>query len=174
MISGQTTENIRQLKQKVMKAKVLRKVAIAFFTVVIFSATAVSSDVYAGNYVITPVAQQELASGVHQAWNLSYDQTKAPIMIELLPSKKGKIFIVRTDHFEVAYVSSSKGFGARRVKMSESKVPESLTSQVVSEAELSKQRILSAEEVDDKTAVELIAAYLPDLVNSGYKHMFNL
>ena len=120
------------------------------------------------------IRQKVFSSGIEQAWKLSYDENKAPIVIELFNSKKGKTFIVRTDYFEVAYVSSPKGFGARKVKISESKVPDSLTSQVIRAEELARQRILSTEEVDEKTAVELIAAYLPDLVNSGYKHLFSL
>jgi hypothetical protein len=157
-----------------MKTKLVKKMAILLLSVVIFSATAVSADALAANYVITPVAQQDLESGVEQAWKLSYDESRAPVVVELYSSKKGKTFVVRTDHFEVAYVSSPKGFGARKVKITESKVPDSLTSQVVDAEELAKQRILSTEEVDEKTAVELIAAYLPDLVNSSYKHLFNL
>jgi hypothetical protein len=157
-----------------MRTKLVKKMAILLLSVVIFSATAVSADALAANYVITPVAKQDLGSGIEQAWKLSYDGGKAPVVIELHNSKKGKTFVVRTDHFEVAYVSSPKGFGARKVKISESKVPDSLTSQVVNAAELAKQRILSTEEVDEKTAVELIAAYLPDLVNSSYKHLFTL
>jgi len=148
--------------------------AILFLSVLFFSVTTFSSDALAANYVITPVAQQDLESGVEQAWKLSYDENKSPVVIEQVNSKKGKTFIVRTDHFEVAYVSTPKGFGARKVKISESKVPDSLTSQVISESELAKQKILSADEVDEKTAVELIAAYLPDLVNSSYKHLFSL
>lgn len=157
-----------------MKTKFAGKMVIFLLSVVIFSATAVSNDVLAANYVIIPVSNQELGSGIEQAWKLSYDENKPAIVIELFNTKKGKTFIVRTDYFEVAYVSSSTGFGARKVKISESKVPDSLTSQVISADELARQRILSTEEVDEKTAVELIAAYLPDLVNSGYKHLFSL
>jgi hypothetical protein len=156
-----------------MKTKIGKTLAPAILSMVLFSAPAISSNAFAPAYVITPVAVKNPASDVEQAWELSYDQSKSPIVVELIPSKKGKTFIVRTDHFEVAYVSSSKGFGARRVKISE-RIPESLTNQVINAGELDKQRILSTEEVDEKTAVELIAAYLPDLVNSGYKHLFSL
>ncbi|MGV8139444.1 MAG: hypothetical protein AB2L20_29970 [Mangrovibacterium sp.] len=157
-----------------MRTKFARKMATLLLSVVFFSASAVSADALAANYVIVPVARQDLGLGVEQAWKLSYDENRAPIVVELFNSKKGKTFIVRTDHFEVAYVSSPKGFGARKVRISESKVPDSLTSQVINEEELAKQRILSTEEVDEKAAIELIAAYLPDLVNSSYKHLFSL
>jgi len=147
--------------------------AVAFSLVMIFSAGIVSANTSVANYVITPVARQDLDSGVAQAWNLTYDEERPPVVVELHESKKGKTYIVRTGHFEVAYVSSSKGFGVRKVKISESKVPDSLTSQVINSGELAKQRIILAKEVDESTALELIAAYLPDLVNSGYKHLFN-
>jgi len=138
----------------------------------VFFSSSVAAD--AANYIIVPVAQQDLGIGVEQAWKLSYDENKEPVVVELFNSKKGKTFIVRTNHFEVAYVSTPKGFGARKVKISESKVPDSLTSQVINAEELAKQRILSTGEVDEKAAIELIAAYLPDLVNSGYKHLYSL
>lgn len=157
-----------------MKTKFAGKLSVLLFLAVFISASAMSADAYAANYIIVPVAQRDLGEGVEQAWKLSYDENRAPIVVELFNSKKAKTFIVRTDHFEVAYVSSPKGFGARKVKISESKVPDSLTSQVINADELAKQRILSTEEVDEKAAIELIAAYLPDLVNSGYKHLFSL
>lgn len=156
-----------------METKITGKPAVALLTVVIFALVAFTANTFAANYVITPVAQQDLEPGVDQAWELTYDENRPPVVVELYGSKKGKTYVVRTDHFEVAYVSSSRGFGARKVKIAESKVPDSLTSQVINAEELAKQRILSAEEVDEGTAVELIAAYLPDLVNSSYKHLFN-
>lgn len=157
-----------------MKTKSLKGWAVVFLVIIAFSAAAVPGKAFAANYVITPVAQQDLEAGVDQAWRLRYSEDRPPVVVELHESKKGNVYLVRTDHFEVAYVSSEKGFGARKVKISESKVPDSLTSQVLNADELAKQRVLSTEQLDERSALELIAAYLPDLVNSSYKHLFSI
>ena len=154
-----------------MKAEIFKSVAVVLISVISFSSSAKTENNIVNDYVVTPVEKQKLAAGVDQAWQLSYNESQDPVMVELYTTRKCKTYVVRTNHFEVAYVCSKKGFGARTVKASERKVPYELTSQVISPEELSRQRTLSSSPVDEKNAVALIAAYLPDLINPRYKHL---
>jgi len=154
-----------------MKTEIFKSVAVVLISVMSLSAAAKTGSDVLNDYVLTPVEQQKLAAGVDQAWQLSYNESQNPVLIELYTTRKCKTYLVRANHFEVAYVCSKKGFGARTVKMSESKVPDELTSQVISPDELARQRTLSASPVDEQNAVALIAAYLPDLINPRYKHL---
>lgn len=156
----------------------MRKSFSKLFAIVIVLVMAFSVNTFAGDrtfadYKITPVETQELKTGTECAWLLTYNENESQIMIELQMTKRCKNYVVRGDHFEVVYVCSGKGFGARAAKMSECKLPVELTSQVINAKELEKQRLISSNPVDDEKALGLIAAYLPDLVNPSYQHLLN-
>ncbi len=156
-----------------MKNKMLKLVGVVIFAMVAISAVAATGEKTFDDYVITPVEKQNLQAGIDQAWVLSYNDNESPIVITLKKDKKCNTYLVRADHFEVAYVCTERGFGARSVKPSESNVPLEFTSQVINYEELARQRILSAAKVDVDMALGLIAAYLPDLVNPSYQHLLN-
>ncbi|WP_423127661.1 hypothetical protein [Gaoshiqia sp. Z1-71] len=156
-----------------MKNKISKLVAVCVFMVVAFSASAGSWGSMYDDYRLTPVDKQELQAGVESAWVLSYNENGSPLTITLQQTKKCKTYIVRGSHFEVAYDCTAKGFGARNVKMSESKMPEVMTSQVINASELAKQRIISTSQLNNELALDYIAAYLPSLVNPSYQHLLN-
>ncbi|MCW0482124.1 hypothetical protein [Gaoshiqia sediminis] len=156
-----------------MKKSFFKLFAIVALLAVAFSVNALAGDRAFADYKITPVENQELKTGAECAWLLTYNENESQIMIELQRTKRCKNYIVRGDHFEVVYVCSGNGFGARAAKMSECKLPVELTSQVINANELAKQRLISSNPMDDEKALGLIAAYLPDLVNPSYQHLLN-
>ncbi|MFA5327040.1 MAG: hypothetical protein WC384_04550 [Prolixibacteraceae bacterium] len=154
-----------------MKNRISKLIAIITFVLMVSSGrVSAKSNVFDG-YKITPIEKQDIKAGFDNGWVLSYDKGESPIVISLQQTKKSKTYLVRTSHFEVAYVSSDKGFGARPVKMSERTMPDELTNQVINPDELSRQRIISDHNVDEKEALDLIAGYLPDLLNSRFQHL---
>ena len=154
-----------------MKNKVLKLlVSVTFLIFTLFLGVASGTD-DVSNYTITPVAEQSLETGVECAWTLVYNEVGNPITICLLESKKSKTYVVRTSHFEVAYVCNRSGFGARNVKNSNRILPSELTSQVINTIELSNQYLITTSSLDDDAALELIASYLPDLVNPKYQSL---
>ena len=154
-----------------MKTNFLSFLFVCFLSVAAFAAgTAKSGN---ENYVITPVESQKLGEGVEQAWTIAYGEGRNPVIIELYKTRKCKTYVIRSDNFEVAYVCTSRGFGARKLKVSESRVPYEITNQVINSQELERQRIISASPVEEKEAVNLIASFLPDLVNPRYKNLLS-
>ena len=155
-----------------MKNRISKLIAIITFVLMVSSVQASANGSVFDGYKITPIEKQDdTKAGIEKGWSLSYAKSKSPIVITLRQTKKSKTYLVRTSHFEVAYVSSDKGFGARPVKMSESIIPDELTNQVINLDELSRQRIISDHNVDEKTALELIVGYLPDLLNTHFQHL---
>ena len=44
---------------------------------------------------------------------------------------------------------------------------------VINQNEIKKQQVILPGQVDDETALGLIASYLPNLLNDDYKHLLN-
>lgn len=104
-------------------------------------------------------------------WNLNYSEAGSGFKI-LFSEKNGtKQFTVRSKFFEVAYVMNKNGFGARMVKGSDAQVPSQILSPILNEKALNNQRVITAEPLDNETALQLIASYLPDLINNNYKYL---
>lgn len=156
-----------------MKNRIFTGIAIFVFCIITFAVQASDTDRAFKGYDIVPVNAQELSGNAEKAWVLSYDNNESPIVITLYKKKKAKHFVVQSQHFEVAYVCCKKGFGASRVKAEYSNFPEELTSKVINDSELSRQKLLTPNQVSEEQALQLIAAYLPDLVNPSYKHLLN-
>ena len=128
---------------------------------------------FVGDYKISSKVDFEPGKVYQQNWEITYGESKRPVQVLLKETKKGEEYIVRTNYFEVKYVNSEKGFGACPVKVSELIVPEQLNNQVINESQLNTQKIITASRVDREKALQLIADFLPELVNDRYKNILN-
>ncbi|WP_025864078.1 hypothetical protein [Prolixibacter bellariivorans] len=116
-------------------------------------------------------AVENMGTSHTDVWNLEYSNSANSIKIVKSVEKGVTQYIVRGKFLEVRYVSSKKGFGARLIKNSEAHVPSAIRDNVINLDAVKQQRIISSEPVNDQTALSLIAAYLPELVNNNYKHI---
>ena len=66
---------------------------------------------------------------------------------------------------------NKKGFGARMITAGKSQVPAQILENIINEDALKNQKIISTSEINNETALNLIASYLPDLINNNYKHL---
>lgn len=106
-----------------------------------------------------------------KAWNLKYSESENAIKITMSENNGQKEYTVRSKFFEVAYVMNKNGFGARLIKGNNARVPDQILESILNKAALNNQKIISTAQIDNETAVNLIASYLPDLINSNYKHL---
>lgn len=139
-----------------------------------------SLNVFAGGensfvdeYKISPKENFEPTKAFQQSWEITYGESKRPVQILLKQTRKGDEYIVRTSYFEVKYVNTSKGFGAREVNAADLIVPESLNNQVVNQEKLMAQKVITMSQVDSSKALKLIAGFLPELINDQYKNILN-
>ncbi|MHA7112300.1 hypothetical protein ACRTDU_19405 [Sunxiuqinia elliptica] len=140
----------------------------------------VSLSVFAGeetafvdDYKISSKVDFEPSKVYQKSWEITYGESKRPVQVFLKETKKGEEYIIRTNYFEVKYVNSEKGFGARSMRVSELVVPESLNEQVLNQDQLSRQKVITMSQIDRQEALDLIAGFLPELVNDQYKNILN-
>ena len=104
-------------------------------------------------------------------WNLKYSASENAFKITLSENNGDKEFTVRSKFFEVAYVLNKNGFGARMIRPGKSQVPVQILEQIINKEALKQQKVISDPSISNETALNLIASYLPDLVNNNYKHL---
>jgi hypothetical protein len=155
-----------------------RKNNIIGFLFILFFAISSSSfaggeNTFVGDYKISSKVDFTPNKEYQQNWEITYGESKRPVQVLLKETKKGDEYLVRTNYFEVKYVSSEKGFGACPVKVSDLIVPENLNSQVINGDQLNTQKVITTSRVSREKALELIADFLPELVNDRYKNILN-
>jgi hypothetical protein len=157
---------------KTLKFKVLSVLAVCLLAVSIsVSATGLRTEFKA--YEISTVEDLYVGKNVNAIWTLSYSAMETPVTVVKRKTMEGTEYVVRSKFFEVSYASTAAGFGTKKVRSSWSSVPKKITKAVLNQEEMKRQQIITPNKVDDKTALGLIANYLPDLVNDGYTHILN-
>ena len=105
------------------------------------------------------------------AWNLKYSESENGFKITLLEKNGEKEYTVRSKFFEVAYVLDKNGFGARMIRGSKTQVPAQILEKIINLNALKNQKVISDANTNNETALNLIASYLPDLINDNYKQL---
>jgi hypothetical protein len=140
----------------------------AFFIVICLSAIPVNA-IAALNDSFTITAAENSANS--SAWNLKYSESENGFKITMVEKNGEKQYTVRSKFFEVVYVLNKNGFGAQRITTSNAQVPSQILDQIMNQTSLKNQKIISDVQVDNETALNLIASYLPDLINDNYKQL---
>jgi hypothetical protein len=160
--------------QSIMKTKNL------FVQVMLIVFTLISINVWAGNdnssnatYKISPNLSFSPTSSFQKNWEITYGEAKNPVQVFMKETKKGQEYVVRTRYFEVKYVNGSAGFGVRMINSSESTVSTTLNAAVLNAEKLNSQKCISPEPVTEDHILEMIASYLPDLINEQYNNILN-
>ena len=139
-----------------------------FFIVICLSANPVNAIAAPNDgFTITAVENSENSS----EWNLKYSESENAIKITMSENNGEKEYTVRSKFFEVAYVLNKHGFGARMVKAGKAQVQDQILEQIINQDALKNQKVISETQIDNKTALDLIASYLPDLININYKYL---
>ncbi len=146
-------------------------VMVLFLSASIANATGVRSALE--DFTITPVNDLHLGKQVKAVWKISYSKDEVPVTVVKRKTLEGTEYLVQSEYFAVCYVSTSDGFGAKQLRSKWCSVPKKINKAVINQQELAKQQIITPNNVDDKTALGLIASYLPDLINDGYTHILN-
>jgi hypothetical protein len=120
---------------------------------------------------ITPVENLNLGKSAEKVWNINYSEQEKPVTITMHQVGNSKEYVARSEFFEVAYVLNKRGFGVSMTSHSLKSVPEQINSTVLNYEQLKKQRTLTKSQVSDEVALQMIADYLPELLNERYKHL---
>jgi hypothetical protein len=156
-----------------MKAFKALTVLVLCLLVASFQASASGLRSGFNDYKIEAVDDFVPGNNVEKVWNLTYNNSDKPVVVEKRKSSDGVYYVVTNEFFEVCYSCTSKGFGARTVKNAWSCVPREINDVVLNQEELKNQKVILPSKVDDEKALGLIASYLPNLLNEGYTHLLN-
>lgn len=132
-----------------------------------------SGEAFIDDYKISPKENFVPGAAFQQSWEITYGDSGRPVQVLLKETKDGEEYIIRTGYFEVKYVNGKKGFGVRSLKAAEQKVPESLNMKVLNSVMMNHQKMISGTKVERNEVLELIASYLPELINENYQSILN-
>lgn len=148
--------------------------------IMVLFVTMISTSVWAGTseslnsvFKISPDLTFSPTSDYQKSWEIAYGESVSPVHVFLKETKKGQEYVVRTKYFEVKYVNGSQGFGVKMVNGAESTVNANLNAAVLNQAQLNNQKCISAKAIDSEKVLEMIASYLPDLINEQYSSILN-
>ncbi|MGQ8337284.1 hypothetical protein ACUNWD_12105 [Sunxiuqinia sp. A32] len=143
------------------------------FIVLFSSVNAGNNLVFNDDYKISPKEVQTKGEAIQKTWEITYGESKRPVLVTLNETRNGMEYIVRNSYFEVKYVNGKNGFGIKQMKPSEIQVPENLCSQVLKIEGLASQKIISNTAIEESKVLDMIASFLPDLINDQYKNILN-
>ena len=156
----------------------MKRNLFVYLTLIVF--TTISINVWAGNeasfnsnYKISPDLNFSPTVDFQKSWVIAYGESSKPVHVFLRETKKGQEYVVRTSYFEVRYVNGKQGFGVKMVNVSDITVNENLNTTVLNQAGLNNQKQISVEAIDNDKVLEMIASYLPDLINKQYSNILN-
>jgi hypothetical protein len=155
------------------KRNLLLYMMFMVFTLIYFNVWAGNKEVFNSNYKIFPDLNCVLTPDFKKCWEVAYGESKMPVHVYLKETKNGQEYLVRSSYFEVKYVNGSKGFGVRMLNGSESTVSETLNLAVLNFNSLSNQKCISTQAVANDQVLDMIASYLPDLINEQYYSILN-
>lgn len=150
------------------------------YSMMVLFVTMFSTSVMAGNtknfdasYKISPDLNFSPTSDYQKSWEIAYGESVNPVRVMMKEGKKGQEYLVRTKYFEVKYVNGAQGFGVKLVSSSESMINEALNAAVLNHKQLLNQKCISQNAIDSNKVLEMIASYLPDLINEQYSSILN-
>ncbi len=146
---------------------------LVVFTMISTSVWAGNEESFNSNYKISPDLNFVPTSDFQKSWEIAYGESKTPVHVFLKETKKGQEYLVQTKYFEVKYVNGSTGFGARAFNETDRTVSEALNAAVLNQTQLNSQKCISAEAIGNDKILEMIASYLPDLINEQYNSILN-
>jgi triacylglycerol esterase/lipase EstA (alpha/beta hydrolase family) len=152
-----------------------KSVIFLFFVALCFSFSNGFASMRSGfdNYAIEAVDNVVPGVDVQKVWSLKNNDSENPVTVTKRNMKGGVAYLVSSKHFEVCYACTSKGFGIKNPKRSWCQVPAEINAAVLNSDALLNQKVITPAEVDDETALGLIASYLPDLINYEYLYLLN-
>jgi len=148
-------------------------VMLVVFTLISINVWAGNEESFNSNYKISPDLNFTPTSDFQKSWEIAYGESKTPVHVFMKETKKGQEYLVRTKYFEVKYVNGTNGFGVRMLNGAECTVNESLNTAVLNKEQLTGQKCISAEAIGNEQVLEMIASYLPDLINEQYNSILN-
>jgi len=154
------------------KIKVFTLFVVCCFVLSYFTSTA-NVQGSLKNYEIKVVENPLPEQSAEKVWSITYSGCEMPVTVIKRNTGNGAAYIVSTKFFEVCYACTPKRFGTVKLKNSWRCIPFEINQAVINQDEVNNQHVITPHQVNDETALDLIACYLPNLLNEQYAHLLN-
>lgn len=127
-----------------------------------------------GKYsIVKSDAPMVIDNQVVKTFDLTYENTSAPIRIGVLTEKKNcTTFLLRSDEFEIQYSCKKGVFGVKKMDEKYCQLPFEATASKLNKVSYYSQRVISQNPKTEDELLGLIACYFPNLVNEQYQANF--
>ena len=147
----------------------LRRVGVVFVLLMLIGHIDVLGNITAGSADNFSITSDNSTNAL--VWDLKYAASENSFKITVQENNGEKVFTVRNKFFEVAYILNKKGFGARMVGFGKGQVPDQIFDKIINITALEQQKVITDDALTNESALNLIASYLPDLINDNYKQL---
>jgi len=122
-----------------------------------------------GNYQIFKSDNPLVFNGQEaKTYELQYDNASKKVLIGVVPEKKCRNFIVKTDLFEIEYVCNKGVFGVKKITSGFSSIDSEKNEQYLDRMQYFTQRVISQSPKSEGELLGLIACYFPQLIKEKY------
>lgn len=115
--------------------------------------------------VVESQKSNAVITGGNSAYTIHYAQLDAPVTVKVVEQDGCKVYLVRTEGYEVQYVCNGNTFGVKYMSQEFATLPVKEMQQKLNRTAYLHQRVLSQEIKSEKEFVRLIACYLPELIS---------
>lgn len=126
-----------------------------------------------GKYTIVKSdAPMVVGKEVLETYELTYENTDAPIRVGLLKEKDCTTYVVRSDEFEILYTCKNHVFGVKKMDKKLQQLPKEEMDAKLNKVSYYAQRVICQNKKSNDELLGLIACYFPNLVNDEYQASF--
>lgn len=136
-----------------------------FFASTVFASKAITGDSnsFLDDYQITNVSEN--------TYELTYSNSTEKFTIEVCPKEAECCYLVRNNHFEVMYLCNGAGFGLRKMPDKDQSMSTAQYCKLVDCKAFKYQSLLTPKKKNTKSALGLIACFLPYVVNEPSREL---
>ncbi len=119
-----------------------------------------------GTYTVVESQQSNaVITGGNHAYTIHYAQLDAPVTVQVVEENDCKVYLVRTEGYEVQYVCNGNTFGVQYMSEGYATLPVKEMQKKLNRTAYLHQRVVSQGIKSEKEFVRLIACYLPELIS---------
>ena len=119
-----------------------------------------------GTYQVSQTENpQAVVNGSEGAYTIHYSEFDNPVHVTVILQENCKVFLVRTNGFEVQYACNGKYFGVQYMSEANATYPVEEMKQKVDRVDYLHQRLITRKSQSEKEMVRLIACFLPELMS---------
>ncbi len=150
-----------------MKATILTAVAIVF-SITVMNAKNLSeknSTTEFGTYEVSSTHAHHVRHDNDGVYTIRYEKYDAPVEVTIVNEKNCKLFLVRTNGFEVMYKCRGKYFGIAYMAEEYASIPAEDMYKKIDRTEYLHQRVLTDKQQSEYDMVRIIACFLPEVMS---------